>query len=276
MAEPASLAHILSLHPLAPLAWKSAQRAAGILVNERPTTLAFDTKSTATDVVTEMDRRAEAAIVSLIEGERPDDGFLGEEGACKAGTSGVRWVIDPLDATVNYTYGLPLFGVSVAAELDGMGQVGVVILPALGEAYIGIANEGSWVVSDEWGEPLRVSTCSSLELALVATGFGYSSSRRANQGRVVAQVLPQVRDIRRSGCAVVDLCWVARGRLDAYYERGLNPWDLAAGLVIAREAGAITTGLRNEDPFEFTIVAAPALADPLKDLLRELDADLDA
>lgn len=268
-----SLDQLLTHHPLAPLAWRAAQRAADILVNERPRDLAVDTKSTATDAVTEMDRRAEAAIVSMIRAERPDDGLLGEEGAAHQGSSGVRWVIDPLDATVNYTYTIPIFGVSVAVEESGVGKVGVVVAPGLGEAYLGIAGHGAWVVTAGGIRPVHVSSCTTLGLALVATGFGYDSARRKAQGVAVAQVLPRVRDIRRSGCAVVDLCWVAAGRLDAFYERGLNRWDLAAGLVIAKEAGAVATGLRNDDPFDFSIVSAPGIASEVRELLLEIDAD---
>lgn len=268
-----SLEDVLGHHPLAELAWRAAERAARLLVDERPDRLEIDTKSTVTDAVTEMDRRAEATIVSMIRAERPDDGLLGEEGASEQGTTGIRWIIDPLDATVNYTYTIPIFGVSVAVEEAGVGVVGVINAPALGEAYLGIAGYGAWLVTARGMRRLHVSGCTSLSLALVATGFGYSADRRRAQGNAVAQVLPRVRDIRRSGCAVMDLSWVASGRLDAFFERGLNPWDLAAGLIIAREAGAVTTGLRSEDPWDFSIVATPGIARELKELLVEVEAD---
>jgi myo-inositol-1(or 4)-monophosphatase len=195
------------------------------------------TKSTGTDMVTEMDRGAEALIVERLLAARPDDGLLGEEGTDRPGTSGVRWVVDPLDGTTNYLYGLPGFAVSIGAELDGQVVAGVVHDVVRDESFR--ATLGGGATRD--GAPIGVSDTVELGLALVATGFSYDPARRARQAAVLTQVAPAVRDIRRFGAAAVDLCSVACGRVDAYYERGLAPWDLAAGGLIAAEAGAVVS-----------------------------------
>ncbi|MFM8352572.1 MAG: inositol monophosphatase family protein, partial [Actinomycetales bacterium] len=209
------LADLLALHPLAPLAWQAGTQAGDLLRDGRPVTLDVMTKSTPTDVVTEMDRRSEQLIVDLITSQRPQDAILGEEGGERPGTSGVRWVVDPLDATVNYLYRLPLWGVSVAAEVDGQVEVGVVIAPDLQDGYLGIRGQGSWRLMGERAVANQVSSCQELSQALVTTGFGYSPQQRARHAHVVNSLLPDVRDIRRTGCAVVDFCWLASGRLDA-------------------------------------------------------------
>ena len=226
------------------LALEVATETGRMLVDERPLELGFGTKSTPTDVVTVMDTRAERLLVERITAKRPDDGFLGEEGASVAGTSGVRWVLDPIDGTVNYLYELPGWAVSVAAEVDGEIQVGVVVVPTYAETFAAVRGGGA----TRNGRPISVSDRVTLAQALVGTGFGYDAGRRARQGRILAQVLPAVRDVRRVGAASVDLCAVACGRLDGYYERGLAPWDLAAGGLIAREAGARVEGLHGAPP----------------------------
>lgn len=259
---------VLACHPLAPLAWQAAQRAGAFLRDERPQDLAIDTKSSPTDAVTLMDRTAELLITEVLLGARPDDAILAEEGGARSGTSGVRWVVDPLDGTVNYLHRIPLWGVSVAAEVDGLATVGVVALPALGESYVGILDRGAWRVIDEEATPVSVSECGRLSDALVATGFGYAAARRRAQGAVVAALVADVADLRRSGAAVVDLCWLASGLVDAYYEGGLNPWDLAAGEVIAREAGA-TIGRLPADP-DVVVGAGPAIAAALVESLTRL------
>jgi len=257
-----NLQDLLAQHSLAPLAWQAGSDAGALLRDGRPANLDVTTKSTPTDVVTEMDRRSEQLIVDLITAERPQDAILGEEGGERPGTSGVRWVVDPLDATVNYLYRLPLWGVSVAAEVDGRVEVGVVIAPDLQDGYLAIRGAGSWRIRGTDVTSNRVSSCQDLTQALVTTGFGYSPQQRASQAHVVRALLPEVRDIRRTGCAVVDFCWLASGRLDAYYERGLNAWDMAAGALIAEEAGAVVTGTDGLDP---AMVAAPAaIADALR------------
>lgn len=216
-----------------------------------------------------MDIASEKLITGFLAEHRPDDGFLGEEGASVTGTSGVRWVIDPVDGTVNYLYGLPSWAVSIAAEKDGETVAGVVAAPMRGETYRAVLGGGAY----RDGERLHHRPAPPLSQALVATGFGYLAERRAGQAEVVRTLLPRVRDIRRGGSAAIDLCDVACGRLDAYYERGLNPWDLAAGELIAREAGALTGGRPGEAASgELTLAASPALFEQLQPLLDELGA----
>ncbi len=262
----------VDLDSLAALARDVAAEAGRVLLHERPAHLSVGTKSTPTDVVTEMDTRAERLLVDRIRAARPDDGFLGEEGASTAGSSGVRWVLDPLDGTVNYLYELPVWAVSVAAEVDGVVQVGVVEVPVLGETFEAVRGRGA----TRNGSPVRVSGCTRLEQALVATGFGYDAARRAHQAEVVAYVLPRVRDIRRYGAASVDLCSVACGRMDGYFERGLAPWDLAAGSLVATEAGAVVGGLHGASASgELVLAAPPGLFGELHDLIAPLGADRD-
>ncbi len=232
-----------------------------------------DTKTSASDVVTLMDRRSEALLVDRILTARPDDGILGEEGASHVGETGIRWVLDPIDGTVNYLYGLPEWAVSVAAEIDGITVVGVVAAPALGETYVAVRSRGAKLHDSDGIHPLHVNNPVELTAALVATGFGYTVERRTSQARVVEQVLPRVRDIRRGGACSVDLCSLAAGRVDAYYERGPHAWDLAAGGLVAHEAGARIEGLRGAPAGEEMILAAGQhLFGPLHDLLDGLDA----
>lgn len=267
-ASTIALADLLPLHPALEAAWRAAGEAGAFLRDERPDDLAIDTKSTPTDVVSAMDRGAERLIVDSVLSRFPDDGFLGEEGGERPSTSGRRWIVDPLDATVNYLFGMPLWGVSIALE-DELGVVlGVVALPAFDEAYVAVRGEGSWRVVRGRGVRLSGSSCTDLSQALVATGFGYSADRRVRQAEVVTRVIGQVRDVRRTGCAVIDFCWLALGRLDAYYEYGLNPWDHAAAALICREAGLVVTGLDGGPALDPAFVAgAPAIIDPLRELL---------
>jgi myo-inositol-1(or 4)-monophosphatase len=249
-----------------------------------------DTKSSPTDVVTEMDRRAEALIAARLRAARPGDTFLGEEGGQTAGGAGrVRWVVDPLDGTVNYLYGLPDWAVSIAAEVDGAVLAGVVEVPGRGETSTAAAGHGAWLdrggVSGSPAGPavpraavaLHCTAGVELSRALVGTGFGYEPGRRRVQGEVLAALLPHVRDIRRGGSAAVDLCSVAAGRMDAFYERGLNYWDYAAGGLIAREAGAVVGGLagRPESP-AMAVAAGPDLYRQLDAFLTKLDPERDA
>ncbi|GGX81020.1 inositol monophosphatase family protein [Streptomyces anandii] len=257
------------------LALQAATRAGDLLRDGRPADLAVAaTKSSPVDVVTEMDLAAEKLITGLIADRRPDDGFLGEEGAATEGTSGVRWVIDPLDGTVNYLYGLPTWAVSIAAELDGETVVGVVTAPMRGETFHAVRGRGAWATGAWAGErKLSCRPAAPLDQALVSTGFAYVAEVRARQAEVAQRLIPLVRDIRRGGSAAIDLCDVAAGRLDGYYERGLNPWDYGAGDLIAREAGALTGG-RPSEPVsrDLTIAATPAVFGPLRDLLGDLGA----
>lgn len=260
------------LDELLRLAEHVARAAGELLRTGRPEHLAVDTKSSPTDAVTEMDRAAEALLVEALLAARPDDGVLGEEGTDRPGSSGVRWVVDPLDGTVNYLYGIPHYTVAVAAEVDGVVEVGVVHDPSADETYSAVRGRGASVD----GRALRVTEVGDLSQAMVGTGFGYGAERRARQGTVLASVLPRVRDIRRSGSAAYDLCSLARGRLDAYYEQGLHPWDLAAAGLVAAEAGARVEGLHGR-PASYRLVVAthPGLFPALHDLLAALDADAD-
>ncbi|MFF3745484.1 inositol monophosphatase family protein [Streptomyces kronopolitis] len=265
-ATPADALH----DELLELALEAARRAGDLLRDGRPADLGVAaTKSSPIDVVTEMDLASEKLITGFLAEHRPDDGFLGEEGASSDGTSGVRWVIDPIDGTVNYLYGLPSWSVSIAAEKDGEAVVGVVAAPMRGETCRAVLGRGAF----NNGERLHHRPAPPLSEALLGTGFAYLAERRAAQAEVLRTLLPQVRDIRRGGSAAIDLCDVACGRLDAYYERGLNPWDLAAGALIAREAGALTGGRPGRAPSdELTLVASPALFAQLQPLLEDLGA----
>jgi len=254
--------------------------------DERPEVV--DTKSSPTDVVTEMDRRSEALITSRIRAHRPGDAVLGEEGGQTAGGPAghggddrlpgrVRWVVDPLDGTVNYLYGLRDWAVSIAAEVDGTVVAGVVEVPRHGETFTAVAGRGAWLHRGEAAVPLRCTSGVPLGQALVGTGFGYDSGRRQVQGEVIAALLPYVRDIRRGGSAAVDLCSVAAGRLDAFYERGLNYWDFAAGGLIAREAGATVGGLAGQtESTSMAVAAGPGLYQQLAAFLARLNPERDA
>ncbi|MFF3322838.1 inositol monophosphatase family protein [Streptomyces sp. NPDC002889] len=255
---------------LLPLALEAARRAGALLRDGRPDDLGVAaTKSSPIDVVTEMDIAAEKLITGFLAERRPDDGFLGEEGAAAVGTSGVRWVIDPLDGTVNYLYGLPTWAVSIAAERDGETLVGVVEAPMRRETFRAVLGGGAYLND----RPVRCRPAPPLDQALVSTGFNYVAAVRTHQAEVAGRLIPQLRDIRRSGSAAIDLSDVAAGRLDGYYERGLSPWDLAAGDLIAREAGALTGGRPGEPPSgELTIAATPGVFEPLQALLEDLGA----
>jgi fructose-1,6-bisphosphatase/inositol monophosphatase family enzyme len=260
---------------LAALASCVAQEAAELLMSRRDRVGVVRTKSSPSDVVTEMDRAAEDLIRDRLLAARPGDAVLGEESG-QTGSGSVRWVVDPIDGTVNYLYGLPDWGVSIAAEVDGEVVAGAVCLPLRRVLYTAASGGGAWLESSWQPDPQRLSCNSGVPLsaALVATGFAYGAAQRSGQGRVVAAVLPSVRDIRRSGSAASDLCSVAAGQVDAYYEQGLKYWDVAAGGLIAREAGALTGGLRGQPAgTDMTIAAGPGLFAELHDLLASLDGD---
>jgi myo-inositol-1(or 4)-monophosphatase len=263
-------------HHLLDTAWRAARAAGELLLAGREQALTVLTKSTRTDVVTQMDTAAEALVVATILAGRPDDSILGEEGADRRGRTGVRWIVDPLDGTVNYLYGLPSWAVSIAAEIDGVVAVAVVDVPRFGETFVAVRGQGAVRIADGAVEPLTPSAPEDLGQALVATGFGYAPSRRAAQARTLTEVLPVVRDIRRAGAAAVDLCWAAAGRVDCYYERGLNPWDYAAGVLVATEAGLAAGGPADGPPSsELTWLAPPNLAGAFVELLGRTGADRD-
>jgi len=233
------------------------------------------TKSTVVDVVTEADREVERLVLGRLQDARPDDGVLGEEGASVSGSSGLTWVVDPIDGTVNYLYGIPHYAVSIALvegepdPLTWTSKIGVVLNPATGELFTAEAGGGAFCGDRR----IRVGEPTPLNLALIATGFAYAANTRAFQGDVVARLLPQVRDIRRQGTASLDLCFVADGRYDAFFERTLSPWDHAAGALVAREAGARVTGMRGAAPSRDLILAAePSVAERLEALLDDLGA----
>jgi myo-inositol-1(or 4)-monophosphatase len=207
------------------LAERAARTAAEVLLERFGGPVrGLDSKTSATDPVSDADREAERAIRELLEAERPHDGLLGEEGSRQAGGSGRRWVVDPLDGTVNYLYGIPQWCVSVALEDSSGAVAGVVLDPMRQELFAAGRGEGTSLN----GRQVRVTGASELGRALVATGFSYEPERRAEQAEVVSRLLPRVRDIRRAGSAALDLAWVAAGRVDGFYERGVKPWDWAA------------------------------------------------
>jgi len=254
------------------LATAAAQRAAELLLEgagRARTTI--ETKSTVTDMVSEMDRASEDLIVSTLLAARPDDGLVGEEGSASPGTSGLRWVIDPLDGTTNYLYGHPGWAVSIAAEDDAGVVAGVVVDPMHGDVF-GATRGGGARRNDE---PIACSALDDVATALVATGFGYAAPRRGAQAEVLVQLLPRIRDIRRMGAAAVDLCSVACGRVDAYFERGLQWWDLAAGGLVAAEAGAVVSAIDGGPAAAGTgsiVAAGPGIFTALRELLRSLGA----
>jgi myo-inositol-1(or 4)-monophosphatase len=236
------------------------------------------TKSSAQDVVTAMDLAVEAHLRERLAQLRPDDAILGEEGGSSDGTSGVTWVVDPIDGTVNYLYGLPSYSVSVAAVVGPPDPAAWTVVaacvhaPADGRTFVAALGRGATLD----GAPIRVRTATSLLDSLVGTGFGYRVERRVAQARVVAEVIPLVRDIRRIGSAALDLCTVASGGLDLYYERGLSPWDLAAGQLVATEAGALVTGLDGAPPgAQMTVAGPPERHAELVAILSRLRADTD-
>lgn len=233
------------------------------------------TKSTVVDVVTEADREVERLVLGRLLDARPDDGLLGEEGSSVSGTSGLTWVVDPIDGTVNYLYGLPHYAVSIAVvegdpdPLTWTGRAGAVVNPATGELFTGEVGVGAFCGDRR----MHVAEPAPLELALVATGFAYNAAWRGIQGEVVARLLPQVRDIRRQGTASLDFCFVADGRYDAYFERTLSPWDHAAGVIIAREAGAAVVGMRGAAPSrELVLAGHPDLVARLEPVLAAAGA----
>lgn len=220
------------------------------------------TKSTLADIVTEADREVEALIRSRIATERPDDGFLGEETGAEGGTTGLTWIVDPIDGTVNYAYGIPAYAISIAVvegdanSNEWMPRVGVVSNPASGELFHASVGAGAFLGEQQLFVNQEIGDAGSL----IATGFGYAAERRAEQFEVLQRVLPLARDIRRIGAASLDLASVAAGRVDAYYERGIWPWDYAAGSLLVTEAGGLVGGLGGLPASgELLIAAAPTL-----------------
>lgn len=233
-----------------------------------------DTKSSETDVVTAADRAAERHIRDRLAQLRPGEPMLGEEEGTSGGdASGLCWVVDPIDGTVNYLYGYPWYAVSVAAQVDGVSVAGAVVEPAGGRTWSAVRGAGATLVTGRDQVSLRASAADRLDLSLVATGFAYRAERRGRQAAAMARLLGSVRDLRRAGSAALDLCAVAAGWVDGYVEHGLNRWDWAAGALIAEEAGAVVR--LPEDPAgtaagsdglgrDVTFAAAPGVADALR------------
>ena len=230
---------------------------------------ATSTKSSATDMVTEFDRASEALIVGGILQARPDDAIIGEEGTDRPGTSGVEWLVDPIDGTTNFLYDLPGWAVSIAARSEDRTEIGVVYVPTTNELFTAVAGDGAYLN----GRRLQCSDTDELALALVATGFSYQADRRRTHARRLAALLPLVRDMRRFGAAAPDLCYVAAGRVDVYFEQWLGAWDLAAGELIAREAGCRTGSLDGGPVRPDSVLAAnPTLFPLIRALIQEIDA----
>lgn len=266
-------------HEILKLARSIAHRAGEILLEGRPdaprmNAVATSTKTSPTDIVTERDVASEKAIVEAIQAARPGDGIIGEEGANHPSTTGLTWICDPLDGTINYMYGSPNWAVSIAVA-DELGTlVGVVYSPCVGVEYWAVRGEGAFREDLDGVVHLPQIADTTLDQALFATGFGYKASRRKQQIRVMSEVLPQIRDIRRKGSAALDVCMVASGVVNGYFERGTHPWDVAAGALIARETGAIVSGLHGKPEGEpMVVVAPPNVHASIVALLESLDAD---
>jgi myo-inositol-1(or 4)-monophosphatase len=242
-----------------------AARAAGELLLARfgGTHSGLDSKSSRTDLVSDADRDAEALLVGMLRAERPDDGLLAEEGSTATGTTGVRWLVDPLDGTINYLWAIPHWAVSVAA-VDGDGDLAAVVFdPCRDEMFTASRGGGAWLDDRR----LALTPSDDLAEALVGTGFSYVATERERQAETLRRFLPHVRDVRRFGSAAIDVAWVAAGRLDAFYETGLSPWDWAGGSALVREAGGTATTLSQESRPEGFIAARPGLAGPLLALI---------
>lgn len=263
------------LDDLSAVATDAAAAAVELIHTNRPASFGIDDKSTPTDLVTEMDTASERLIRSTIAARRPQDTVVGEEGgevvpATTASRDAVTWYVDPIDGTTNYVYDHPGYNVSIAAQVDGVTVVGVVADPTHGRTYRAVAGRGAHC----GGQRLRLGRPPKLAHALVATGFAYDPGRRARQAAVVASIITEIRDIRRMGAAALDLCSVAAGRVDAYYERGLSMWDLAAGALVAQEAGARVGTISGAAVEPGSVLAAhPDLFGPLSELLMASDAE---
>ncbi len=252
------------------LATRLAARAGELIREGSQRKLVTSTKSSPTDLVSEVDAMSEKLIVDGILEVRPNDSILAEEGSDVTGSSSVTWVVDPLDGTINYLYGFPSYSVSIAVQVDDETEVAVVHDPLRNDVFTAVRGMGSRCN----GELISVRKPVALSQALISTGFGYQAARRERQAEVLVGLITQVRDIRRAGSAALDLCWVAKGIVDAYYERGLNPWDMAAGLLIVEEAGGITGGLGGAPAaHDLAIAASEQVFAPLEKLLASLEAD---
>ena len=235
---------------------ESVARAAGSHLMNRPVSFTFTEKSSVVDFATQMDQQSEELIVKQILAVRADDGIIAEEGAAKPSKSGITWVIDPLDGTVNYLYGLPGWNVSIAAKDEGGVLVGVVYAPSINGFWSAIRGGGAKYN----GNKIKCNDPVTLDKSLLATGFAYDLNLRVSQGDTMAKLLPKIRDLRRNGAAAVDLCYVAMGAIDGYFEGSLKEWDYAAGGLIATEAGAVISGRGGKAAdSDLVVCAGPAL-----------------
>jgi len=280
MAAPSTPLDGVDLAELEEVAARVARAAGRLIVDERPDDLRVTSKSTDTDPVTEMDQRSQELILRLLGEERPDDAVMGEEEGSASGTSGLTWVIDPIDGTVNYLYGIPSYAVSVAVVTGDPTRAGswesvagAVLNPETAELFSAHRGGGARLTTPRGSRTLHATDATDLGMALVGTGFGYAASTRVRQAALLVDLLPRVRDIRRHGGAALDLCGLAAGRLDAYYETALNPWDRAAGELVAREAGAVVGGPVDDVPTRDLVWgSAPGLAEEFGALVRALSA----
>jgi len=262
----------LLIKQLESMALEIAQATGSLLINDRPDDLSVSTKTSETDVVTAMDKAAEAFIVEKIKNQRPHDLFLGEEGSVNepATPSNVKWIVDPIDGTVNYLHRHPIWSVSIGVQVADVTQVGVVHAPMLRETYLAVRGEGAFLINEFGRKRIKVTRNTSLGHTLVATGFSYEGIKRKKHGKVIAEISDQVRDFRRDGSAAIDLCMVGLGRVDAYFETGLHPWDYTAGALFVEEAGGRTGGLPGSAlSDELAIAANPGVFDAFANLIRE-------
>jgi myo-inositol-1(or 4)-monophosphatase len=229
---------------------------AGALLMERPPAFEIESKSTAIDIATQMDKKAEKFIMESLLAARPDDGIIGEEGSSVESKSGITWVIDPLDGTVNYLYGLPGWNISIAAKDQSGVIAAVVYAPTINSLWKATKGGGAFLNNKK----IKCNDPVNLNLALIATGFSYDLELRKEQGDRIQRLIPQIRDLRRNGAAAVDLCYVAMGAVDAYFENSLKEWDFAAGGLIATEAGAVISGRTGGAPDgDMVVCAGPSL-----------------
>lgn len=243
-----------------------AARAGGEILAERfrGVRTLVASKTSSTDMVTDADKASELAILEVLREQRPEDAVLGEESGATEGSSGLRWIVDPLDGTTNFLYGIAQFAVSVAVEDERGGLAGCVFDPIRNECFTAGRDIGAWCD----GRDIDVTNQDDLSRALVATGFSYLSQERATAGRMLPTILPAVRDLRRPGSAALDLAWVAAGRLDGYFEAPVFPWDGAAGVILVREAGGRVGPMPAIGPSGVGVIAsAPGIFDALEDLV---------
>lgn len=266
------------MHEILEVARGVARQAGEILLASRPNPARFQlletsSKSSPTDLVSQMDEASENFIVTSISKHYPADGIIGEEGTNRPGTSGRNWIVDPLDGTINYLYGAEHWAVSIALEDEDGLLLGVVYAPALRVEYFALRGHGATRIDDRGETKLPQVSETSLSSALFATGFSYESAKRRKQAEDFFHILPHIQDIRRKGSAALDLCMVADGSVDGYFEVGAKPWDYSAGVLIASEAGAVATGLFGKPASpEYVICAAAELQRSMVQLLESIES----